>query len=264
MLLCRTNTEMSSSNKTPSQTPTRRAQQQWPTPEERTLSFQGIGTGEEPSLFEIGKQMGFLEARCKALENKNKEYTIEIEFLRRERNDLRDKLNKARAENAAHARRFKEHHEKLQDKIEDLQHQLTCLTQRVNMNPAFQMEEGEFIAFKCLANAIPARASGTPQERIQLANLREVGHTNALEYSKLSDTLAETQAIYEFELEAKLAKKEADNAKSPKPDTPETNTWRRIGEAMRQPNRSYDIFLSPQPGWGHTGDWTPNPNARDT
>ena len=77
-------------------------------------------------------------------------------------------------------------------------------------------------------------------------------------------TLAETQAIYEFELEAKLAKKEADNAKSSKPDTPETNTWRRIGEAIRQPNRSYDIFLSPEPGWGHTGNWTPNPNMRDT
>lgn len=252
---------MSSSDKALSQTPERRTRQPWPTPEEKTPSLHGTWAGDEPSMFEIGKRMGFLEAKCKALEIQNLEYTAEVEFLRRERNELREKLNKSETACQTQVRKSKEQHEKLQDKIEDLQHHISCLTQRVDMNPAFQMDnQGGFVAFKCLANAIHPKASGPPH----LAGLRKVGHTDPLDYSRRVETLVATQAIYEFDLETKLEKREAEKEANPRPNTPEPNNWRRIGEAMRQPNRSYDIFASPEPGWGHTGNWTPNPHNRDT
>ena len=48
-------------------------------------------------MFKIGTKMGMLEARCESLEAQNKEYAAEIQFLRKQRQDLLEELERTKA-----------------------------------------------------------------------------------------------------------------------------------------------------------------------
>ena len=48
-------------------------------------------------MFEIGTRMGLLEAKCESIEAQNKEYAAEIQFLRKQRQDLLEELERTKA-----------------------------------------------------------------------------------------------------------------------------------------------------------------------
>ena len=215
VLSCRKD-KMSSSNKSPLNTPNRMTQETGPRSEEKRA-------GEDPSMFEIGTRMGYLEARCEVLEIQNREYAEEIQFLRRQRSELVDQLNRIEANKQTRQERSEDHYKTLNNRVDDLQHDLDCLRQKVELNPAFQMDsEGGFTAFKCLANAVlPIASRDMPYDIAHLENLVSVGHTDPLDYDRRADTLAATQAVYEFEREAKVEQQAEEKEEIPMPPSQE-------------------------------------------